>query len=89
MFLDITSRGEFAVQGFDTEDLGIFKELPYEIHQKILNELEISHKLEVNKHDLEFNMNEVVKYLRLQLFERPVYVEYNYLTEEETWNIGS
>jgi len=77
MFLDITTRGEFAVQGFETDDLGIFKNLPHQIHELILNELEISHKLDSVIIE-NSTVNQTERYLRSVLFDSPVYIEYSY-----------
>ena len=47
MFIEITSNGDFAKQSIETKDLGIFDKLPYELLQKITDELEVSHRVDI------------------------------------------
>lgn len=47
MFIEITSNGDFATQSVETKELGIFDKLPYELLQKITDELEVSHRVDI------------------------------------------
>ena len=47
MLIENTSNGELAIQSVETENLGLFNELPDDMLQKITDELQVSHKVDI------------------------------------------